>query len=103
MTAHTPGPWTVRDTGDAHCVYAPGSNRPFVTLYHANHGGHDKAADLACLIAAAPDLLAALRAAEDRLALVIECDTDDGKPECAANAAALAQARAAIAKAEGRS
>lgn len=53
------------------------------------------------LIAAAPDLLAALIAAEDRMAVVLENDTDEGKPEDAALVSAFKAARAAIAKATG--
>lgn len=50
---------------------------------------------------AAPKLLAALKALEDRAGVVIENDTDDGKPEDVELVAAWKAARAAIAQAEG--
>lgn len=49
------------------------------------------------LIAAAPDLLAALRDAEEKLAAYVE---EDGLPEMCAMAESLETARAAIKKAE---
>lgn len=90
IAAHTPGPWLVR--ASIPIVYAlhdqPPRNR-FSALMQAGRRDHVQHAELmanAMLCAAAPDMLAALKAIYDRH-----------------NAETMAQARAAIAKAEGRS
>lgn len=92
MTAHTPGPWHVIDGG----IWVDCANNKPVALISCRHGVERDAN--AALIAAAPDLLAALKglmahshiadsAAEDK-------DAEDHDAERAA--------RAAIAKAGGR-
>ena len=99
---HTPGPWVVEsDSG----IHPPGKRRRPVTILMvvAERGGmpglivnqgpvEPRDYANAHLIAAAPDLLEALKA------LVAACDDiDEGYP-----ANAIAAAEAAIAKAEGK-
>lgn len=66
-TQHTPGPWTIRpynfdNVRGAHGVFPEGRRIP---ICHSIMGGDLEEADAnAALIAAAPELLAALRAAE---------------------------------------
>lgn len=91
MAEHTPGPWeAIEDT-----VRARGSQRAIADCGTWHVGTQDKAN--ARLIAAAPDLLDALKAAVEW----IDPDEPDlvNREECAAD---LEKARAAIAKAEGR-
>ena len=104
--SHTSGPWRVYNPSrsghyssarvtseaDGHDVAALIPNGKNSERYEANLR----------LIAAAPDLLAALRTAHDRLASVIEADTDDGKPEDEAMIHAWRKAREAITKATGQ-
>ena len=118
---HTPGPWHLgsvdRNGEDAHMCEVQ-------TKYATKSRGADIACyDLICrtwspkylaasirldrntcianarLIAAAPELLAALERCMDRLGIVIESDQENGWPACEANDVAYAAARAAIAKA----
>ena len=96
MSAHTPGPDAsairLRDVGDAHCLYFGNHGRPFATMYHANMP-REKASSLMATLAAAPDLLAALR----------DLTSAEGLPDGYADRKALiTSARAAIAKAGGR-
>lgn len=92
---HTPGPWEVLDGRrigvtlpssvegcgfDSHCVALTHSDRPEINA-EAN----------ACLIAASPDLLAALRRCAQRIL------TDEG-----VNSPIYQMAKAAIDKAEGK-
>ncbi len=100
--AHTPGPIRMRDVGGAHCLYFGNHGRPFATMYHANMP-REEASRLMATLAAAPELLAALLALADRVAVVIESDADDGKPEDAELRTAWDAAGVAIAKAGGRS
>ena len=107
---HTPGDWQISrvaagKNGTSLAIWRndQGPNAPddspntgHVTIAQHIHNEAD-----ARLIAAAPDLLAALIAAEDRMAVVLENDTDEGKPEDAALVSAFKAARAAIAKATG--
>ena len=98
---HTPEPWIALPFGDcAYEVMAPDG-----TVIAVIDGAPDESAVLeasARLIAAAPELLAALLALADRVAVVIESDADDGKPEDAELRTAWDAAGVAIAKAEGR-
>lgn len=92
---HTPGPWTarVKRTGESWWVVAPRPNGQ--EGYLAECVGRQEANEAnARLIAAAPDLLAALRV----LLGTSECSCEgDCVPDCT-----HVIARAAIAKAEGR-
>ena len=100
MSAHTPGPWAVwtEEKTRRDDVYiagnptgAPGGMRHLAYMVSTSDGDQTEAN--ARLIAAAPDLLAAL---ESALAMICE-ECADG--ECTEQAAA---ARAAIGKATGR-
>lgn len=103
MSAHTPGPWYVDNGTFVGAVReSHGAARPRIvaeTHYRdTNRPSHfipsDEARANAALIAAAPDLLAALR----------DLTSAEGLPDGYADRKALiAAARAAIAKVEGRS
>ena len=97
MMMHTPGPWTVDPKTFA--VYAPDRHGHAAAVRVAQRGlAPLPAAEIAAnaaLMAAAPDLLAALQALVGEADLG-EIDQDDG------TRALLAQARAAIARATGR-
>lgn len=107
VVRHTPGPWDVGQNGDScareHAIVSGPKviAKVYGRGYPSGFGWSPGSAADARLIAAAPELLAALKACEDRLALVLECDCDDDKPEDTETIAAFAAARAAIAKAEG--
>jgi hypothetical protein len=68
MDPHTPGPWRVGDAG--HTVFGPPNGTPFPATI-ATLGKRDEFKANAKLIAAAPDLLAALDAL---LEAVYTCD-----------------------------
>jgi hypothetical protein len=102
--AHTPGPWKADfDSPDSAGIIAPDQNAnedPRVVAAHGIEGPNFQAN--AALIAAAPELLEALKDAEDSLEDAQACWTaKDGTPNTV-----LAWRRkavtAAIAKAEGR-
>jgi hypothetical protein len=107
IASHTPGPWWVeRRVGDALQVNAKhrgeGSSYCVAGINHWE-GDADKAN--AHLIAAAPDLLAALKDLADWLAYGLN-KADGAEPTAEDHAACervAAQARAAVDKAEGRS
>jgi hypothetical protein len=85
---HTPGPWTFRTLPDGRQVLEAGDNGIQLAFWDERPGiGHAATANMA-LVAAAPDLLAALKAA------LVCLDWDD------AHVKETAQARAAIAKSE---
>jgi hypothetical protein len=86
-TKHTPGPWSerIRNDLDATIQGAGGEIVAFVNLIHCDGFGNDNTR----LIAAAPDLLAALKRLLD--------------PGFSGRHSAEQQARAALAKAEGKS
>lgn len=102
---HTPGPWKVTKprcgTDELRLrVVSESTDLDVADLYWCDPTDHDAtqlAAD-ANLIAAAPDLLAALKSA--RAAWLSEANQGDGIDE--ANAPVLAAVDAVIAKAEGR-
>lgn len=99
--AHTPGPWAIREPedGELHEVYAEnGGDLICYPVYTANQKANIP------LIAAAPDLLAALRMAvdyandtKDRFSQHWDSDDEDSY------SALLDASGAAIDKAEGRS
>ena len=94
MTAkHTPGPWSVQD-GDR--VFGYSTGKPYSHCLHEGIGYKTEREANARLIAAAPELLAALENAANVLAGIATGDLKTiGK-----DSPALAQARAAIAKAK---
>ena len=93
MADHTPGPWHV--CGDMiRSTVSNAAMRSVAKVYVSQMHGKPEAAANARLIAAAPDLLAALIA----VLKVIDRADDRGCP-----AGALEMARAAIARAEGPS
>ena len=98
MSAHTPEPWIALPFGDcAYEVMAPDG-----TVIAVIDGAPDESAVLeanARLIAAAPELLAALREAVTSLEYAVAALQ---APERCAMRENIADARAAIAKAEGR-
>ena len=97
---HTPGPWIV-DEDDPHVILAPdGDDDPWFVAEAAYDCGPDMSGKAnARLIAAAPDMLAALRGAE---ALITNDVTRDFGATLAANpmpGSVLANIRTALAKA----
>lgn len=90
MTTHTPGPWRAGDAG--HTVFGPPNGEPSPQTIAGNvRIGAD-----ARLVAAAPELLAALEA------FVLQRDKLAGFPLAVAPySGAYVAARAAIAKAKG--
>lgn len=95
MAEHTPGPWA--RSGGGFVVVAPPERGTRLTVTDYVRGGtREQQIANASLIAAAPDLLAALKAmvgSYDGLRDALTCKTVIGK---------LAAADAAISKAEGR-
>lgn len=61
MSAHTPGPWAYRPSNDGHFIAGAGENSGYLAEVRQCRSKQDIRAD-ARLIAAAPDLLAALKA-----------------------------------------
>lgn len=91
--SHTPGPWTIHGWGDGdYEVNAASETVCNVPGFDDETVDVDKAEDNARLIAAAPELLAALK--QCLLRLRVDCEEDSDLRE---------DAEAAIAKAEGRS
>jgi hypothetical protein len=93
VSYHTPGPWTVHKTTNLRLSFhirGAASGHLALVFNEAD----------ARLIAAAPDLLAALRQAEDLISATFENMTTGDAGEATAELRAI---RAAIAKAEGRS
>jgi hypothetical protein len=91
-TKHTPGPWSAIKA-DTYLELRDGSNDPILRI----RGGMLPTSANARLIAAAPDLLAALENAANVLAGIAVGDLKTVYP----SSPALEQARAAIAKAKG--
>ena len=109
-TTHTPGPWTMHprfDDGAEVRALAPVAWCGAASTHGASSSQSIDAAEAranAHLIAAAPDLLAALRSAEAALSDIGDADREPGDDVawCEARAAeALPLVRAAIAKAKG--
>lgn len=104
MSGHTPGPWLLSDGGRT--VYALtqyGFNRFWLSIDSCGRPTHDEAGPEECranarLIAAAPELLEALRGLSEVIDAAIW-----GKPWQGYPHAQMDAAKAAIAKAEGKS
>lgn len=94
MSAHTPGPWAYRPSNSGHFIAGAGENSGYLAEVRQCRSKQDVRAD-ARLIAAAPDLLAALRDVVGWVPGPTAFFTDGSD-------AAIKRARAAIAKAEGR-
>ena len=92
MGQHTPGPWTVNDGEIVGGGFVLGMVYGAISDVGSDHECHANAR----LIAAAPDLLAALKAMMDVQDSTDDCWCDDGVRPCEA-----CQCRAAIAKVEG--
>jgi hypothetical protein len=93
-TQHTPGPWQI--SADGQRVLDSDGEGVLATVYGAACADQDGAAN-ARLIAAAPDLLAALQNAANVLAALATGQLKSVRPD----SPALAKARVAISKAEG--
>jgi hypothetical protein len=93
-TRHTPGPWEAMDSG---LIYAPPAEGGQEAILICDVGEIDETtpdrAANALVIAAAPDMLAALHLAES---IIYAVEADNDEPE----SVALAHIRAVIAKAE---
>ena len=87
---HTPGPWALDQSSQISCVSAFDVNGEFIGIAYMTLPNHEANARL---IAAAPDLLDALKRLESATRIL---PPDMDEPD-----SPLAQARAAIAKAEG--
>jgi hypothetical protein len=89
MSEHSPGPWHYQQKSDVYTHIVRADKHRFICqLSH-----HPEAEANARLIAAAPELLEALKSATFALALIAQAD---------GNESYLEVAHAAIAKAEGR-
>lgn len=99
-TKHTPGPWTADECTDhdGYRTIRPGDGTPNGDIHAEVIATVYEDAD-AQLIAAAPELLEALRTLYRDVEFLIE---DGTLPASARNHAAMSEARAAIQKAEGR-
>lgn len=94
MRKHTPGPWHFLDWGGRIVDGAAGSSQILIATIALNTRGGDESRRNARLIAAAPEMLESLK----ELELFVRVLGLDSAPA----ASAAADARAAIAKAEGR-
>lgn len=98
MSAHTPGPWLITDSGTfVYALNGRGSNRFWLSVSAAgpDHATQAEREANARLIAAAPELLEALQWYVDN------DGTNIGQPGNEPYEAGLNRARAAIAKATG--
>lgn len=98
MSKHTPGPWCVVNTGTGSIIIdqiKKGGGTPDLATVHCLSTGIDAALANADLIAAAPELLDALKQATNQLDRDYKFTPLDG------SAALILKLRAAIAKAEG--
>lgn len=101
---HTPGPWRVEHTGDyaddpvkvVKICYPDGQQRHLAKVYDCYLPGDGDGDANARLIAAAPDMLAALEAMRDAWDM-------EGRESVRARGEAMTAIRAAIAKARGES
>lgn len=104
MTTHTPAPWkadTVVNSEDLHMeVYIPNRTLAYV-LHYPNDITTDETAANARLIAAAPELLEALKALENLTNIPAFRQAANKAGYMAQFSTAKDTARAAIAKAEG--
>lgn len=97
MNEFTPGPW--RSGDHSHEVYDPHSGETICTMGNTAFPSIFPEAN-ACLIAAAPELLEALKGLLEHCAMVHKYWGDNSNQKQADSA--IDKARAAIAKAEGR-
>ena len=95
--SHTPGPWSIQrhDKGDSRRLLVVGKSGMVADV---DWNDKDENEANARLIAAAPDLLAALKSMLKRAVALDQSATVDGLANCDA----IAKARAAIAKAEAK-
>lgn len=95
-SAHTPGPWVVENygDGDARVIHSDGATRICFMATAGSNGDPARISADARLIAAAPEMLAALRAIRDRAAETAQTN---------ATREIVRWCGAAIAKAEDRS
>lgn len=105
-TNHTPGPWRVAPFAPVNGVtlsidddFGLDGGRDY-SLAEVTHGDPDELRANAALVASAPDLLDALRAVSDDLVALL---AQRMPREVAEQLTSLEAARAAIARAEGRS
>jgi hypothetical protein len=96
MMAHTPGPWKRINRDICHVVETPRGGHSVLRIARVNSGPSIDIKANGDLLAAAPDLLAALTTAERHLALMAE--TGEVTPACGQ---AAEKARAAIAMTKG--
>jgi hypothetical protein len=94
MSGHTPGPWTVGDVDNSIYVWQDGGKESFISEVSPEDVNEQEMVANARLIAAAPDLLAALIAYRDAKPQC-ECSSGSGCKMSAARDLAIA----AIAKA----
>lgn len=97
MTKHTPGPWTADNLKISRV--GPGA-RPIASLW-VNDAHKSESQANAQLIAAAPDLLAALKTITNIYGIICEVICPDNPPPHGTET--LAASRKAISSAEGRS
>jgi hypothetical protein len=106
MGAHTPGPWRIWKRSDGDFITNERGDEGVCRLMQRPRKPHEELPNLveanARLIAAAPELLAALILCRSALNEEIIAAGDLDHPTIRAHAKAAAQADAAIAKAEGR-
>lgn len=95
MGKHTPGQWRVGDAGMT--VFGPPNGTPTPEVIATV-----RKLDNARLVAAAPEMLEALKAAEAELRAIDRIINKVDSVECIESRRELLQIRAAIAKAEGR-
>jgi hypothetical protein len=105
MSGHTPGPWRVKGSGRGLILRIFGGDHDDIdteiaTVFRADHLDYEANAQV---MAAAPELLAALILCRSCLNEEVIAAGDLDHPTIRAHAKAAAQADAAIAKAEGRS
>lgn len=98
MNKHTPGPWRIAEVQPARYPSYPIVNGDGAHVTRVDICAHGRSGADAALIAAAPDLLAALQRATEVMGVLLYEPTIDQS----AHEKAIALARAAIAKAEGR-
>jgi hypothetical protein len=94
QATHTPGPWAADPDGVILGTLGPA--RPFVGRIDDDYNDGQTAANRR-LVAAAPEMLEALRAMVARAPFIDQSVTEDGLANCEA----LARARRAIRRAEG--
>lgn len=112
MSAHTPGPWRIAEelSDDCHIVIDHNERGGCVLVERCTPGHDQHDMPNALLVCAAPDLLAALKACEERLreyeveidAEFGYCRSEEKLEKSGPRGPEIIQARAAISRAEGR-